>query len=113
MGEGPKKPGVAFWTTVNLTTILLYALSIGPACWLSSRTNVGASVVSQVYRPLTWGMSQSEKIANAINSYSEFGSADSWSWGGGEAWRRWNRLNVNRGKYHDEWEAGDSTQFEQ
>jgi hypothetical protein len=75
-----KKPGVAFWATVVVVTVLLYVLSVGPACWVSSRANSGASTVSLVYRPLTWGMSRSERIADAVDWYSQLGSADGWAW---------------------------------
>jgi hypothetical protein len=75
-----KKPGVAFWATVVLAVVLLYVASFGPACWISSRTNAGAAAVSTVYRPLTWGKSKSERIADAIDWYSGFGSADGWAW---------------------------------
>ena len=77
-----KKPGVAFWATVMLTVLVLYVLSIGPACWISSRTDAGGSTLSVVYRPLTWGMSRSERIADAVSWYSKLGAADDWGWVG-------------------------------
>jgi hypothetical protein len=75
-----KKPGVGFWATVVLAILVLYVLSIGPACWISSRTNAGGPAVSVVYRPLTWGMSRSERIADACSWYSELGAANDWRW---------------------------------
>jgi hypothetical protein len=71
----------AKWTAVGLAVVLLYPLSIGPACWISSRTNTGAAGVSVVYRPLTWCMSHSEQIAHSIHWYSKVGSANGWFWG--------------------------------
>ena len=65
-----------------------YPLSIGPACWISSRTNTGAAVVSKVYRPLTWGMSKSEFTAIAVSWYSELGSAKFWEWVDGKTWAK-------------------------
>jgi hypothetical protein len=35
---------------------LLYILSIGPACWLTIRTNVSTSALENFYRPITWAM---------------------------------------------------------
>ena len=32
-----KKPGVAFWATVGLVTVLVYLASFGPACRIASR----------------------------------------------------------------------------
>ena len=33
----PKKPGVAFWASVIAVVALLYAISFGPACWLTAQ----------------------------------------------------------------------------
>ena len=75
-----KKPGVAFWAPVVLVVLVLYVASIGPACWVSSRTNIGAATVSFVYRPLTWEMAQSERVADAVSWYARLGGADGWDW---------------------------------
>ena len=48
-----KKPGVAFWATVGLVVILVvYPLSFGPACWISTRFSDRAPFVDFVYQPL-------------------------------------------------------------
>jgi hypothetical protein len=48
----PKKPGVAFWTTVVVVAALVaYPLSFGPACWLGDRGVVPESIPRFVYRP--------------------------------------------------------------
>jgi hypothetical protein len=52
MSEDRKKPGVAFWATVLVVVMLLYPLSFGPACWITTHAGVGASVVSTAYQPL-------------------------------------------------------------
>jgi hypothetical protein len=40
-------------TAVGLFVVLVgYPLSIGPACWLSSRVGCGAIIVTVIYRPL-------------------------------------------------------------
>jgi len=67
-------------TAIGLVVVLLYPMSVGPACWVSSRMDAGASGVSVAYRPLTWGMSQGEQIAKAISWYSQLGSAQGWEW---------------------------------
>ncbi len=74
------RPSVAFWTTVMLASLVLYVLSIGPACWISSRARAGGEAVSTVHRPLTWGMSHSHRIAHAISWYSRLCAADGWWW---------------------------------
>jgi hypothetical protein len=54
-----KKPGVAFWATVVAAlSPLLYLLSIGHACWFTSRTEVGIDALNRIYQPvmrLYWG----------------------------------------------------------
>ena len=82
-----KPPSAAFWATVAVVVgLLAYPLSFGPACWISSRLNAGAETVSIVYRPLTWGMSHSERAFNAMSCYSGFGAAKGWAWNYGEYW---------------------------
>ena len=53
MSEPRKKPGVAFWATVVVVVALAYPISFGPACWLTSRTKIGANAVPVIYRPMT------------------------------------------------------------
>jgi hypothetical protein len=78
-----KKPGVAFWATVVVVAVLLYPISFGPACWITSRTNMGASAIPAVYRPLTWAMSpNSETMINRVSTwYAKIGAAENWEWG--------------------------------
>ena len=48
-----KKPGVAFWASVVMVAVLAgYPLSFGPACWISSRSGTGVSVVNSAYQPM-------------------------------------------------------------
>jgi hypothetical protein len=42
----------AKWTAVGLGVLLVYPLSFGPACWISSRTGRGFAAVNMVYQPL-------------------------------------------------------------
>ena len=76
-------PSAAFWATVGLVVALVaYPLSFGPACWIASRANVGASAIPVVYRPLTRAMSPTDGHAFTRLSewYAEIGAADGWGW---------------------------------
>ena len=82
-----KKPGVAFWATVVVLVALVgYPLSLGPACWLASRTNVGSQFVSALYRPITWSMFGHGNcgIGSALVRYSKLciPDGDCWDWFG-------------------------------
>jgi hypothetical protein len=84
MAVDSNKPGAAFWATMIIVVALAaYPLSVGPACWASSRANFGAETVSDVYRPLTWGMARSARFADAVSWYSGMGAADDWGWSNG------------------------------
>ncbi len=55
MTPSRKKPGVAFWTTVVVVVVLLYALSIGPAarlCRVAGEPDWLRLVLSVIYLPL-------------------------------------------------------------
>ena len=76
-----KQPGVAFWATVMVLLPVLYVASIGPACWISSRANVGVGAVTAIYRPLQ----SSRRLNKSLNEsfvdwYSEIGAAKDWCW---------------------------------
>ena len=48
-----KKSGLAFWATVVVVVgLVLYPLSFGPACWITSRTDFGWRAVPTLYYPL-------------------------------------------------------------
>ncbi|MGE5191994.1 MAG: hypothetical protein ACM3U2_05785 [Deltaproteobacteria bacterium] len=82
-----KKPGMAFWATVVVVCLpLLYVLSFGPACWITSWTNIGARIIPIVYRPITRCLSSSAPVDGAIRWFSNLGAARGWGWsvnGGG------------------------------
>jgi hypothetical protein len=79
---------------VAMAVIVVYPLSFGPACWLSSRINVGAAALGIAYQPLVWviasdwraaieGESQETnliRIGHALERYAQFGAADDWMW---------------------------------
>jgi hypothetical protein len=105
MTSDRKKPGVAFWMTVAVVVVLAYPLSFGPACWISSRIEIGRKLLSVVYRPMTAGIrikdfqvlladAHSRVVAeggglrmqparsglNLIDWYAKVGAADHWHW---------------------------------
>lgn len=43
--------GALGWTAMALCLLMEYPLSFGPACWLSTKGNMGADAVSFVYQP--------------------------------------------------------------
>jgi hypothetical protein len=77
------KPGLAFYATIILLVVLvLYPLSFGPACWISSRTTLGRETIKAAYFPISrlWKRGP-EPIADAINWYCYIGAARGWYWG--------------------------------
>lgn len=63
-----KKPGVAFWTTVALVVLMLYVLSVGPACWMltwAGDPDWAVSPYCAVYAPIFWVHSELPVIADA------------------------------------------------
>lgn len=65
---------------------ILYVASFGPACWISSRTGVGVTVVSAAYAPLTWnfgnaiGRRPTPIIGLALSRYADLAAAPHWWW---------------------------------
>ena len=49
---------------------LLYVLSIGPACWLTIRTNVSTSALENFYQPIIWAMWNNEGIESWVMTYT-------------------------------------------
>jgi hypothetical protein len=47
--NGQKKLGWKLWATAGVIAVVGYPLSIGPACWITSRTKIGASLVTNTY----------------------------------------------------------------
>jgi hypothetical protein len=89
----------AFWATVLLATVVLYVASFGPACWISSHFEVGASLIPKTYRPMTWAMSRSETAFEALNWYAQFGAASGWQWV--DLYRLFNPATGKRGESPD------------
>jgi len=63
---------------------VLYVLSFGPACWISSRLDVGGKLVSVIYRPLTWIMIDDDDSTtvscHVVGAVSQFGADPRWGW---------------------------------
>jgi hypothetical protein len=82
-----KKSGMAFWATAMVVVVLVaYALSIGPACWISSRMNYGADAVSFVYQPIRrilrpdpW-QTRNNKVQILIGRYIRLWAEPEWTW---------------------------------
>jgi hypothetical protein len=81
-----KKPGAAFWATVLLVVPMLYVLSFGPACWITSRTEIGAGILPTLYRPMIWAWdSYPQSLHHQLLWYSRVGAKDWWWCGEGES----------------------------
>ncbi len=82
MSDERKKPGAALWASVVVVVALLaYPLSFGPACWITSRTNFGASAIASAFWPMTVASSRFERVGRALNWYARLGAANGWNWG--------------------------------
>ena len=81
MAEEQKRAGWTFWCVVAVALLVIFVLSIGPACWCSSRFG-GARGVSTVFRPVTWAAeaTKSEAVMNAVQWYSRLVAKESWYW---------------------------------
>jgi hypothetical protein len=72
-------------TALALVLAMVYPLSFGPACWITSRTNIATRAVSVIYRPLTWTsagplLSRPDRIGTVLRSYSRLLANDGWAW---------------------------------
>lgn len=67
--------------TVFVLLPVLYAASIGPACWISSRINVGGRLIATIYYPLLWlSVRSPEPIGNFVGWYVRLGALEDWAW---------------------------------
>jgi hypothetical protein len=112
-----KKPGVAFWAAVVVVAALvLYPLSFGPACWISSRLNLGAKLVPIIYRPVLritypdpW-VTRNNRVQILVLGYTRLFAAPGWGWQynaeSGHIWGRSRRKVVIRGRSVETGPAG-------
>ena len=83
MTDTRKRPGVGFWAAVAVAVVLAYPLLLGPCCWLSSRLDSGAGLVSVIYRPairILFRARNPTVMQTAITWYAEVGAAAGWNW---------------------------------
>ncbi len=91
MSEEGQTTGVAFWGCILLLVLLAYPISMGPACWISSRLGLGANLVSRIYAPVIRICDRGpDSIRKLSMRYSEFGAAEDWAW-------YLRTLNINQG----------------
>jgi len=81
MSADRTKPGASFWLTIVAVACLAWPASLGPSCWVTSRTGVGSSVVDVVYSPI---LLAAEAFPNCVSvvveRYSSVGAARGWEW---------------------------------
>jgi hypothetical protein len=73
----------AKWTLAAVVLLpVLYVASFGPACWIASRMNADAILLSAIYSPLvdTYCYTDDELLCGAFEWYSTIGAADGWRW---------------------------------
>ena len=86
MKANPARQAWAYLVKAMPLLPVLYALSLGPTCWVSSWTGIGDRAVSNVYRPLmtAWDdpdeSEASSEIAGLLRRYAEIGAAEGWIW---------------------------------
>jgi hypothetical protein len=106
MSTPQERPGAAFWATVVVASaLLLYPLSFGPVCWITSRADCSGRILTTIYQPIlwVWGRHAEDAMGDAVRSYLRLGAADDWAWVGeyrrdsdgneylDETWRRIDR----------------------
>ena len=68
------------WIATGILFPMLYVASIGPACWITSRTNVGESALQTFYRPIISAMWHNKRVASAMTGYTSVGATSPWHW---------------------------------
>jgi hypothetical protein len=87
-----KKLGVAFWATVVVVVVLAYPLSLGPACWLSTRVELRFEIhelLYCIYAPMIeYAVHGQNRTARAIQSWSRLDGREGmlWLWSHGGRW---------------------------
>jgi hypothetical protein len=103
MGVRRKMRDACKWGAL-LTLMLALPLSVGPACWLSSRFDCGADAVSGMYQFVIWARNHSphsirDRVSGTLDWYSELAASDDWHWithvelGTGYVESRWTSLD--------------------
>jgi hypothetical protein len=75
------KPGRRFYAIVFLAAPLVYPVSFGPACWISSRSG-GTKIVAFVYQPIleTCVTPRKSIVKDVALWYARIGAARKWQW---------------------------------
>jgi hypothetical protein len=96
MEKERKTPGVGFWCTALALALVAYPLSLGPACWITSRLNAGTTAIPVIYRPMTRAAESSPAVRSAVQGYARLFAADDWVlWGDKQGWK-WGRMMASR-----------------
>jgi hypothetical protein len=82
MADHQKHGATGAWAAGILVVILVgYPVSLGPSCWVSSRTGVGTSVVDVAYRPMLLAADRGPtSIWRCVQWYSKVGAPSGWVW---------------------------------
>jgi hypothetical protein len=91
-----------FWIVTGVLLPVLYVASFGPACWITSRMNFGASLLPMFYRPIifAWDLdlprdgSTNHPLHEALWWFVSVGAADDWYWFGVGADSNWDRFDT-------------------
>jgi len=103
---------------------LLYPVSFGPACWITSRTGVNG-VIPKLYRPMLAAMPAPPEKAplmpgihggrmygypdGIINSYATVGAAPGWMWRYSAVWEPISATHEYRRSTEWQWEWCDAS----
>jgi hypothetical protein len=85
-----KRRSRRFWISAIPLVPIFYVASFGPACWLTSRTNVGANFLPTLYLPIivVWDIDASFRglpnrpLHEALQWYTSVGADGEWMWFG-------------------------------
>ena len=123
MTTNSKKPGVAYWMTVVIVVVLMYPLSFGPACWITSRTG-GNGVLPVIFRPIIAMIPVSDKTPlmpgihggrmfqypkGIICGLATIGAAPGWAWRCSAEWERVGLTHDFKRTTDWQWEWCDSS----
>lgn len=97
-----RQPAAAFWIVLAVVLPALYVASFGPACWITSRVEVGSKLLPLFYRPLivvalrsegqerevcaaySWMEGRPERVPvepqNLLASYARLAARAGWRW---------------------------------
>src|SRR6266481_4426228 len=82
MTDNGKTVRFAGWiAAATVALFVAYPLSLGPACWATSRLDLNGQFVTSGYQPIIWAWRRSPRpILRAIESYTYLYSDPNWAW---------------------------------